>query len=53
VFYDCSKLTSINYDGTIAEWEALEKSYYWNDVTPDYTIHCTDGDITKDGDIIK
>ena len=47
VFVKCSSLTDINYGGTIAEWEAISKHEKWNFTLGDYTIHCTDGDITK------
>ena len=40
-------LTTINYSGTKAEWEAISKGPIWNDSTGNYTIHCTDGDIAK------
>ncbi len=46
-FGDCTKLTSINYGGTMAEWEALEKAEGWDENTPAYTVHCTDGDVAK------
>jgi hypothetical protein len=46
-FSGCIGLTSINYIGTIAEWNAIEKGYDWNAFTPNYTVYCTDGTITK------
>ncbi len=45
IFYDCERLTDIDYAGTRAEWEALEKESRWDEGLEDYTIHCTDGDI--------
>ena len=50
-FYGCSSLTSITYIGTVAQWNAITFYSSWNSNTPDYTIHCTDGDIAKDGTI--
>ena len=50
-FYYCTSLTSITYTGTIAQWNAISFGDKWDDSTPDYTIHCTDGDIAKDGTI--
>ena len=47
VFLDCDDLKTINFTGTKAEWNAIEKSESWDRRTPSYTIHCTDGDITK------
>lgn len=45
VFADCTALTSITFNGTKAQWEAIEKGNSWNLHTGDYTIHCSDGDI--------
>lgn len=47
VFYGCIKLTDITYNGTLAQWDAVAKHYLWDTNTSDYTIHCTDVDITK------
>jgi len=47
-FSYCSRLTSISFNGTMAQWNAIEKNDYWNVDTGNYTIHCTDGDIAKD-----
>lgn len=46
-FYDCSSLTSIIFEGTKAEWNALTKYSDWNGNTGAYIVHCTDGDIEK------
>lgn len=43
----CSNLTSITYEGTVAQWNAITFGTNWNKNTGEYTIHCTDGDITK------
>lgn len=51
-FWGCGNLTSIIYAGTIAQWNAITFSTDWNDYTPYYTIHCTDGDLEKDGTIL-
>ena len=46
VFYKCSRLKSITYKGTIAEWKKIVKGNEWNsDMPVDCIIHCTDGDI--------
>ena len=47
IFQGCAALTDIFYEGTTAEWEALEKGQNWNLSTGAYTVHCTDGDIAK------
>lgn len=44
-FGGCKKLTSIDYTGTINEWENIEKGLEWNLNSSITTIHCTDGDI--------
>lgn len=50
-FIGCDGLISIVYTGTIAQWSTITFGNIWNYNTPDYTIHCTDGDIAKDGTI--
>ena len=50
-FYKCTNLASITYIGTVAQWKAMSFGSGWNMSTGNYTIHCTDGDITKDGTI--
>jgi len=47
VFKYCENLTSINFTGTKAEWNAIEEGFCWNSNTGEYTIHCTDGDISR------
>ncbi len=44
-FSGCSSLTDITYEGTKAQWNAIEKGSSWNSGTGNYTVHCTDGDI--------
>ena len=46
-FEGCSLLTDIEFDGTKEQWEAISKGSNWNVNTGNYTIHCTDGDISK------
>lgn len=50
-FMLCTGLTSITYTGTIAQWNAITFDANWNVDTGNYTIHCTDGDIAKDGTV--
>jgi hypothetical protein len=47
VFQDCDSLTDIIYQGTLEEWNKISKGMSWNSKTGNYTVHCTDGDITK------
>ena len=46
-FSGCTNLMSIIFNGTKEQWNAIDKGSYWNDQTSDYTIYCTDGNITK------
>jgi hypothetical protein len=55
VFCNCSSLTSITYEGTQAEWNAIDKGWYWNcynDEDEGYTkvpatyVQCSDGQVT-------
>lgn len=46
-FYYCSALTRIEYNGTKAEWQALSKGTDWNHGTGNYTVSCTDGELSK------
>ena len=42
-FYYCTDLTSITYEGTMEQWGVFSERY----LGYGYTVHCTDGDITK------
>ena len=44
-FENYSSLTSINYNGTKEQWNAISKGSDWNIYTGNYTIYCTDGTI--------
>ncbi|MBQ9544669.1 MAG: leucine-rich repeat protein [Clostridia bacterium] len=45
-FCDCKDLTVINFAGTLAEWEEIEKGAHWNSgETPEITVFCTDGEV--------
>ncbi len=45
VFYNCSSLTNINFEGTIEQWNDIEKNSHWDYTLGEYTIYCTDGEI--------
>lgn len=51
MIYNCHNLKSINYNDTIVHWYAIYKRSEWDKYTDDYTIYCTDGQITKDGTV--
>lgn len=44
-FSGCSSLTDIRYDGTMLEWEAVEKDKKWSRGLEAPTIHCSNGDV--------
>lgn len=46
-FSECGSLISIHYDGTIKQWNAITKGSNWDNWTGNYTIYCTDGEISK------
>ncbi|MGM9632391.1 MAG: leucine-rich repeat domain-containing protein [Eubacteriales bacterium] len=52
IFALCHNLKSVNYEGTIAEWNSISKHADWDVDSPDFTIYCTDGTIAKDGTIM-
>lgn len=45
-FLNCVSLSSITYNGTKAQWNAINKDD-WNNNTGNYIVHCIDGDIKK------
>ena len=47
-FVRCDGITSVNYNGTKQQWNSIEKDFDWDEGMGDYTVHCTDGDITFD-----
>lgn len=48
-FNSCTGLTTIRYNGTKAEWDAIGKEdSIWNDNTGAYTLICTDGEYSKE-----
>ena len=42
-FRDCTSLTSVTFEGTMAEWNAVEKVAGWNDYSPFTEVKCSDG----------
>ena len=46
ILYECENVETINYAGTLAEWEAIEKPEVWRDEAGkdiSFTVTCTDG----------
>ena len=50
ILAECYALKSIYFNGTMAEWNAIEKGAKWNYnlAVANYTIRCSDGNIAKD-----
>lgn len=46
-FRDCTGLKEIHFNGTKSQWNVISKSNYKNGGAGSYTIHCTDGTISK------
>ena len=46
-FAGCVALIHIQYDGTMEQWNAIEKVTDWDAECGNYTVYCSDGEITK------
>lgn len=47
-FWHCSSLVEINYEGTMEQWNAIDKGDDWDKgMAENYVINCSDGTITK------
>lgn len=45
----CYSLSDIYFDGTIYEWEAINKVERWNYCVKSFTVHCSDGNLNLEG----
>lgn len=45
-FAQCSSLTSITYNGTVEQWNAIDKMEEWNADVPATYVQCSDGQVT-------
>ena len=45
-FAGCTSLTSINYSGTKEQWGDIDKGYFWAYYSGNFTVYCTDGNIS-------
>ena len=45
-FYDCVRLDSISYAGTMTQWNAIVKDEIWNHRVPATQVVCSDGVVT-------
>lgn len=46
-FCGCVSLINIHFEGTVAQWQAIVKGKDWNYKTGNYTVYCTDGNVSK------
>lgn len=44
-FYGCNRLTTIIFDGTKEQWNAISKGTYWNYFVPATYVTCSDGTV--------
>lgn len=50
-FSYCNSLTTINYKGTVEQWNAIYKSTDYDSDSGDYIVYCMDGYVAKDGTV--
>jgi hypothetical protein len=43
-FMDCESLAAVEFGGTMAQWEAVEKSRDWHEDVPAKSVKCADGE---------
>jgi hypothetical protein len=41
----CESLTSITYEGTMEQWNAIDKVSGWNNEVPATYVQCSDGQV--------
>ena len=46
-FQNCTALTTIIFKGNSEQWKAITKGHKWDDETGDYTVECTDKNLSK------
>ena len=46
-FLGCDRLRNITFNGTIAQWKAIDQIWCWPDDMEYCIIHCTDGDLKE------
>ena len=51
-FANCTQLKTIEFKGTMAQWNAIDKGEYWNYTTGSYVIKCSDGTLDKAGNVL-
>jgi len=51
-FINCDRLTDIHFKGTKEQWKSIKKGVNWSFYAGNFTVHCSDGDLDKDGNEI-
>ena len=46
-FYGCKALAAVEFGGTMAQWEAVEKGDRWHEDVPAKSVKCADGEWQK------
>ena len=46
-FMTCTALVEIEFKGTVAQWNEIEFGDDFDLGTPEYVVHCSDGDVAK------
>ena len=44
-FYNCDSLTSVTFEGTVAEWNSVDKGSLWKHNCPFTEVKCSDGSV--------
>ena len=47
IFHSCTALTNITFEGTVEEWNAINKGENWDSYSDNYAVYCTDGILCK------
>ena len=47
IFHSCTALTNITFEGTVEEWNAINKGENWDYNADNYAVYCTDGILCK------
>lgn len=47
VFHGCATFHTVYFEGTMAEWEAVDKAASWDQGLSTYKVVCSDGEIAK------
>ena len=45
-FAYCDSLTSVTFDGTVEQWEAVDRGSSWHDGCPFTEVECSDGNVS-------